>query len=265
MAVFSDEALVLGRTTYGESSLVVHLLCRRAGRVHLLAKGAYRRTSRFYCVLDFFDTLELEWSESRRSDLGLLRQGLVLTRRNRLTTDLEAYRSGLCSLELAALAARAGQDESQLFDVLQACLDGLEEGNVPADLTLVVFELAFLQNLGLAPALETCAVCGGPAPAVRGRRAAFSAEAGGRLCRACAEEAQALGRRVGTLPVEVLELAAQLARSDPRSPAPTVPEPAVRDRVRDLVERFLNVHLETQPASQRAFLAAPNRNSPQST
>ena len=262
MAVFTDEALVLARTPYGESSLVVHLLCRRAGRVHLLAKGAYRPTSRFYCVLDFFDTLELQWSESRRSDLGLLRQGCVLTRRNRLTTDLQAYGSGLCGLELAQLAARAGQDESQLFDLLQACLDGLEEGRVPADLTLVVFELAFLQNLGLAPALETCAVCGGPAPAVRGRRAAFSAEAGGRLCRACAEEAQASGRRVGTMPAEILELAARLARSDPRSPAPAVPEPLVRDRVRDLVERFLNVHLETRPASQRAFLAAPNRNSP---
>ena len=262
MAHLRDRALVLRRTPFGESSLVVQVLTRRRGRVHLLAKGAYRPTSRFFCVLDLFDALELEWSQSPRAELALLHAGSVEQRRGRLTADLAAYRAALAVLELVELAARPGQAEEGLFDLCEAALDGLGEGRAPPDLTLVVFELGFLQNLGLAPALETCASCAGPAPPVLEGRAAFSAGAGGRLCRACAEEARAAGRRVGTLPLEVLTTAADLARSSPRAPAHDGLGRDIRERVRDLVERFLDYHLETRPKSHRAFLSAPNRNAP---
>ncbi len=77
MAVRSGRALVLRRTPYGESSLVVQLLTEHEGRVHLLAKGAYRHTSRYFAVLDLFDSLDLEWSTSRTSELGLLRAGSI--------------------------------------------------------------------------------------------------------------------------------------------------------------------------------------------
>jgi recombinational DNA repair protein (RecF pathway) len=139
----------------------------------------------------------------------------------------------------------------------------------------VRFELAFLAHLGLAPALVECAACGGPAPPVLRRpeeRAAFSAGAGGRLCRRCAEEARASGRRVGTLPVAVLEDGRRLAQAyatiSPELRLEDQPERKLEDqldeqrveRVRDFVGRFLDFHLETRPRSQRAFLSVQNRN-----
>lgn len=260
MPVASAAVLVLRRTPYGESSLVVHGLTRSHGRVHLLAKGAYRPTSRFFCVLDLFDTLELEWSTSPRSELSLLRQGSVARRRRGLTADLGGYRAGLTVLELSELASRPGQPEEGLFELAETALERLDAG-ASAHGTLVEFELGFLQNLGLAPALQVCAVCGRPAPPVHGDRAAFSAGAGGRLCRPCAEEARASGRRVGTIPVDVLAAAALAARGRAPDGGGAAGE-ALLERVRDFVERFLGYHLETRPASHRAFLAAPNRNAP---
>lgn len=262
MPVFTDRALLLRRSPFGESSLVAHVLTRRHGRVHVLAKGAHRTTSRYFGVLDFFDTLELEWSERRGAELALLRRGDV-QRRRRPTSDLGAYTAALTVTELAELAARPDQAEPDLFDGAERALERLARGGVPSARTLVEFELAFLQNLGLAPALDRCAACGRPAdPVTRdGSRAAFSAGAGGRLCLPCAEEARASGRRVGTLPVDVLAAARAIAPGGDRA---SLPEPDERqlERIRDFVGRFLDYHLETRPRTHREFLAVPNRNAP---
>jgi recombinational DNA repair protein (RecF pathway) len=131
----------------------------------------------------------------------------------------------------------------------------------------VAFELGYLGVLGLAPSLETCAACGSEAPALAGtetaRRASFSAGAGGRLCRRCAEEARASGRRVGTLPVETLDDARTILAEGP-SAGDRLPSARV-DRVRDFAGRFLDYHLEARPRTHRAFLSTPNRNASHET
>jgi DNA repair protein RecO (recombination protein O) len=262
VTVLTDRALVLTRHPWSESSLVVHLLTREHGRVHLLARGAYRMTSRYFAVLDLFDELELEWDHSPRRELQNLRAGSIATRRRTPRASLPAWRAGVTLLELSDLAARHDRSDTGLFALANSALDALEHAQETPATTLVRFELAFLHHLGLAPALSTCAACGGPAPAVIRKpeeRAAFSAGAGGRLCRRCAEEARAAGRRVGTLPVSVLEDARRLGGADARISGLPLSEDRIT-RVRDFVGRFLDYHLETRPRSQRAFLATPNRN-----
>ena len=267
MPLRRDRAILLKRWPYGESSLVVHCATREHGRVHLLARGAYRPTSRYFAALDLFDELELEWQESPRRELGELRAGSILARRRAPTRSLEAYRAALTVLELADLASRPAQADPALYDLAGRALDALERDDRPAELALVVFELGFLQNLGLDPALERCAACARPAGPVGddGRRVAFSAGAGGRLCAACAAEARAAGRRVGTMPLEVLEDARSLspAGAAAAGAAQAPPLAAERlERVRDFVGRFLDYHLEARPRMHRAFLAVANRNAP---
>ena len=270
-----DRALLLKRYPYSESSLIAHLGTREHGRVHVIAKGAYRTTSRYFAILDFFDTLEIEWDHSPRRELSNLRAGSVVVRRRSLAGDLERYRAGLSMLELADQAFRAEQPEPALYALLENSLDALEEGRQSADATIVVFELLFLNDLGLAPALESCAACAGPALPVGsdGARVAFSAGAGGRLCRACAEEARASGRRVGTLPLQVMNDAALILLAAAAQRSTTSDHPLLRDAaarleqdrldcVRDFVERFLGYHLESRPRTHRAFLSVGNRNSP---
>jgi DNA repair protein RecO (recombination protein O) len=253
-----DRALVLRRHPYSESSLVVWALTRREGLVRLLARGAYRPRSRYYAVLDLFDELELAWRPPRTGDLGQLVEGRILRRRRGLTRDLERYRAGTTVLELAALGCRPGHPEARLFDLVSAALDALDEGTRPPQAVLVRFELEFLRSHGLTPALERCASCDREAPAEGSPpRVVFSAAAGGRLCRPCAAEQRAAGARVGTLPLDVVEAAARMLRGE-RAALP----PGGLERLRDFVERFLGHHLGTQPRSQRAFLAAPNRNAP---
>jgi DNA repair protein RecO (recombination protein O) len=261
MPLHTDRALVLSRHAFGESSLVVHVLTPGSGRVNLLAKGAYRTTSRYFAVLDRFDTLELEWSAAPRQELATLRRGDVLVRRARIAEDLGAYRAAASLLELLDLVVRPAAAEHELFARSERALDALARAPAAAERILVAWELELLEQLGLTPALDVCGACGSAAPPLREApdRAAFSAGAGGRLCEACAREARASGRRVGTLPVSVLDDARRLWQ-DPELAAEL--DAARVERVRDFVERFLDYHLETRPKSHRTFLAVPNRNAP---
>ncbi|MBL8862107.1 MAG: recombination protein O N-terminal domain-containing protein [Planctomycetes bacterium] len=270
-----DRALVLERHPWSESSLVVHVATAAHGRVHLVARGAYRPGSRFYCVLDLFDTLELEWNQVAGRELLDLRAGDLARRRKHVAATLPTYKAGVTVLELLALASRFGPPDALLFARAEATLDALDllgasalEDALPAapktaalpssaDVELARFELAYLAHLGFAPALVTCAACAGPAPAERGR-VPFSAGAGGRLCARCAEEGRARNLRVGTLPLGVLEDAERLESGT--WPVDAAPERIVR--ARDWIERFLDYHLETRPRSHRSFLSAPNRNAP---
>jgi DNA repair protein RecO (recombination protein O) len=274
----TDRALLLRRFPYGESSLVVQALTREHGRVHLIAKGAYRPSARYFAVLDLFDTLELEWSHQRGRELEPLAAARILERRSDLARDAESFRAALGALDLASAAAHESRSEASLLALVERAFELLRLRAVPARLVEVHFELAFLHQLGLAPALAHCAACGKPAPRrsepmrVAGTRpgrsrSPFAALAGGRLCRACDAETRAAGRRSGTLPLDVLEFARELQEAaDAEDPLPALERAAALcdaaglARVQDFIARFLEVHLEARPKSLRAFLETENRN-----
>ncbi|MFN0245168.1 MAG: DNA repair protein RecO [Planctomycetota bacterium] len=260
MPTCRDRALILKRYPFSESSLVIHVGTREHGRVHVMAKGAYRTSARYYAALDLLDTLEIEWDESPRRELANLRAATIVSRRRSIPADPGRWSAACSLLELADLAFRPSHPDPSLYDLLEASLTALDDPACAPDCVLVAFELGFLERLGLTPSLETCAACGGPAPEIRSEppRVAFSAGAGGRLCPSCASEARAAGRRVGTLPSLTLADALEFARRGSAAGAGLSQERI--DRVRDFVGRFLDYHLETRPRTHRAFLATPNRN-----
>lgn len=261
MATNRDDALVLRRTPYGESSLVVQALTRTNGRVHFIAKGAFRHTSGYYCVLDLFDELTIEWSMPKNQDLGTLRRAGITTIRRKLCASPDRYRRAVEILELCELAAQPGERSSKLFELASEALDALEDESQDELAVLVVFELRFLQNLGLAPSLRRCASCGGTAEVlqenrdVTERRIAFSAGAGGRLCLPCARDARATGRRVGTLPQQLVEDASNLSQRGLVAAKELSSE--ALEEARSFAERFMDYHLQTRPKSRRGKSLLP--------
>ena len=237
------------RFRYGESSLIVHLLTPEHGRVNLLAKGAYRPKSAYCGVLDLFDTLELGWRSRRGTELGLLASGSIETRRRRVSGHLDRYRAGLAMLELAGLGAREQHEERDLFALTEEGLDALHRAEVSPELACAVFDLRFLRQQGLAPALAECASCGNPLDAVA-PSVAFSFALGGRLCERCAREAgQAPGRRtsVEMQSLGTIRLAQSLLDTPFRLLSRIRLDSTRTARLRTFVRRFLEYHLETRP------------------
>ena len=254
-----DDALVLRRIPYGESSLVVHLLTREHGRVAVLAKGAYRPKSGYCGVLDLFDTLSVHWRKSRGGGLFTLAEASIERRRRGITRSLARYRSALSVLELAGLGALEGARDPAHLGLVEESLDLLDAGEVDPTLVLSAFDLRYLRILGLAPALDACATCGvvldgagrkGDGPA----EVPFSVAAGGRLCPRCAARA----RGVRMLPLATLRIARSVIDATPRTIARTHLSPAALRSVSELASHFLEYHLETRPRT-RAFAPAGRR------
>lgn len=255
----SQQALVLRRVRYGETSLVADVLTAEHGRITLLARGAYRATSRFYCVLDWFHRLELTWQDRPGESLALLDRGDVDRSRRSIPRDLSRYRAGHSALELAERVSRPGDSGLELFQRIDGFLEALEQpGTRPADL-LARFDLGLLGELGLAPALDACARCGrrAPAPGAGPTHSAFSASAGGRLCPTCAPEVRAEGQRVGNLPAAVLERAHALGCG-----LPVLADAAQEQALGQFLERFLVHHLESGLESRGTALPASPPESP---
>ena len=247
----SGRALVLARAPYGESSLVVRVLTAEHGPQRLLARGAHRAKSAFAWTLDLFDELELRWSTPQHGGLGNLEAGTVRIRRRRIPADLERYRQPSAVSSWRTSWRGRARTRSPVRGLVLQALDAEGSPPAPAEGLLATFEARLLADLGLMPALEGCAVCGGTAPADQpsergsGPRAPFSSGAGGRLCRSCALEARNAGRRVGTLAERDLLALQQAGSGQP---------PADGDRAHkahEIAARFLDYHLDTLPRTHQ--------------
>ncbi len=225
---------------------MVRVFTRSHGQVSLLAKGAYRMRSRYFGVLDLFDTLGLEWRASR-AELGSLTGGEVLERRRALSADLDRYRAGLHVLELVALGTREAEPDPGLFQLTLDTLDALAQPDVEPELARLAFDLAFLAQLGLKPALEDCASCGRDLSRERAKLVPVSYRAGGRLCTDCATEEGGHRSPLARQALGNLKVAQSLMKTPIAALGRTRIAPASQEGLDRFVQGFAEYHLETQP------------------
>jgi DNA repair protein RecO (recombination protein O) len=187
-------AIVLHSFDYLESSRILKLVTREAGVRSVLARGARKSKKRFGAALDLYaeGTAELQTKPGR--DLDTLSSFDVTRARPQLAAQLARFAGASMIAELTLRFARDAADPG-LYDVIAAALDAL--GSAPPERArdiALAGAWRVLAELGVAPALDSCAECGAAvelhAPAV------FSHPAGGVLCARCGH----LARSGRTLP-----------------------------------------------------------------
>lgn len=152
-----EPAYVLHAYPYKETSLIVEVFGRRAGRVGLLARGARRPRSALRGVLLAFHPLRLTWSTG--AELGTLVAA-------EWSGGLGALSGAglMCGFYLNELLLKLLPREDpheQLFDAYAECLARLATGGDHAAV-LRAFELKLLAELGYAPLLAHDAASGAP-------------------------------------------------------------------------------------------------------
>ena len=65
---------IVARMPFGNTSLIVRCLCREAGRLTLMAKGATRPKGPFAGLIDLFYLVDLQYQPSRSGDIHTLRE-----------------------------------------------------------------------------------------------------------------------------------------------------------------------------------------------
>ena len=208
MSVFADQAVVLLRYDYSETSQVVALMTREHGVVRGIAKGIKRGTkTRFATGIDLLDIgrVVLTSRQEKRDKLATITEW-------KQTSSLPGLRDSLpriyAAQYLAEITSHLMEDwdpHAGLFDHLIVALTELAAASEPLA-TIVQYQRGLLGEIGSLPRFEACVVCGRTENLTH-----FSSLQGGMICADC--QASQLERR-GVTP-ETLE---RLTGSTPTPP-----------------------------------------------
>jgi len=184
-----DQAICLRTVDYSETSQVVTLFARQAGKVRAIAKGSKRPKSAFDGPIEPLSFGAIVFSGSQKDKLATLTEFQPQPVRGALRRNLAALQSALLAAELLDLLTEDYDPHPVLFDHFLEFLQDIDAGKAGPErldimIRLILFQLTLLHEVGLRLTLHTCANCRKPLGAARGE-IYFSALASGLVCRDC--------------------------------------------------------------------------------
>jgi len=201
--VYKTEAIVLRQRKLGEADKIVTLYSSHHGKIDAVAKGVRRTKSRLAGHLEPLTHGAYLLAQGR--ELDIVTQAETVDAFPALRADLERISRGLYCAELVDRLTPERAEGAPIFRLLQETLGYLEAAPEYETATRR-FELRLLGELGYRPALFDCAVCGRHLEPVANF---WSADAGGAICPACADDSL----RLAPLSVNALKMLRLLQRS----------------------------------------------------
>ena len=193
MSAEKAQALVLRARPFGETSAIITLLTREAGKVRGLAKGAWRPKSKFDAALDLLSICQVLVLHRSSGNLDLLTEAF-LEHRFRIGRHEASFAAGLYIAELLDSVTVDADPQPKLFDLATKqsdCSLHRDPDRVPRagacirhqniSALIIHTELGILHQLGQLVAL-LLRECQEP---LEGRRISFSMLGGGGLCTRC--------------------------------------------------------------------------------
>lgn len=186
MSSLKSPGLILRRTPYSETSLILKVYTRESGLVTLIAKGAKRQKSKFHGLLDFFTLNQFIYPEKSRSDILTLTDASFIREFPRLKADPSRQALAHVFMELYLKYMHEPHQSPPHYAWLLERLESLDEApEGPQDhvLRLCEFVLGLCSVSGFSPQFTECVQCGRDVSDLRVR---LDVDLGGPVCQACA-------------------------------------------------------------------------------
>jgi len=180
-----DTAICIRATDFSETSQILTLFTRDAGKISAIAKGAKRAKSAFDGHIEMFSHGKIVYSDSKSQRLATLTEFEQKPGFTNLPADLFALNCCLFAAELVNLLTDDYDPHPQLFDAFLQFLCDTNEKQKPLPL-LILFQLTLLREIGLMPVLNACANCKTSHKSLTtNREIYFSNSANGFICGDC--------------------------------------------------------------------------------
>ena len=189
---YKTEAVVLRSIRFGEADRVLHLYTSERGRVGAVAKGVRKTKSRFGGRLEPLSHVELMLHQGS-GELQTVTGVDLIHHHQEARDDYYRLSVGLIGAEAMLRLFPEQEQNERAFTALTRFLDVLDDAPHAAerptlDPLVLAFQLKLLWLSGYLPHLTSCAECGATGATLIG----YSPRAGGAVCRACANESEAL-------------------------------------------------------------------------
>jgi DNA repair protein RecO (recombination protein O) len=161
--LIQDEALVLRRTPFQESSLVIHFLTKNSGLLSVMAKGVRksgRKGSERRGALAGFHTVHLESRSRSLVAMGTLTNVEITTARRNIPFTAKSLAAAQVFLEVAYRFSVAGDSRPDIMQTIESSLDLLDAGAEPLDL-LALSLGGLIRGVGYGWQAYECAGCQG--------------------------------------------------------------------------------------------------------
>lgn len=229
------EAVVLRQRDFGEADRILTLLTPEHGKLHAIAKGVRRPTSRKAGHLDLYMRADVLVAKGR--DLDIVTQAVTLDAYRPMREDLLRASYASYCVELLDRFTPEGESNAPLYRLLD---DTLTRLGATQNLPLVVryYEIHLLALVGYQPELRTCVIKG---EQIKPEDQYFDAEAGGVVCPQCGGDGA--GRPISMSALKVLR---HMQRSDFSAVETLRLRATVESELEQVLLNYITVLLERQ-------------------
>lgn len=177
MQVVKTKGIVISETNYSESSKILNVLTKDYGLIGIISKGCRNIKSKLRSVSTklTYGYFHISYKEN---NLSTLIEVDVLNEFRNIKTSLTKIGYSSYLIDFARQVTKEDND-SKIFDILEASLIKIEEGLDPGLITNIV-ELKYLAFLGVMPTLDKCSKCGSTKDIIT-----ISGDDGGYICKSC--------------------------------------------------------------------------------
>jgi DNA repair protein RecO (recombination protein O) len=187
-----DTAICIRALDYSETSQILTLFTRAAGKISVIAKGSKRPKSAFDGPVEVFSYGRIVFSDSTKEKLVTLTEFEQQPGFADLANNLFALNCCLFGAELVNSLTNEYDPHPELFDSFLQFLQDANERRATSDKRrdllslLILFQLTLLREIGLMPILNACANCKTSyGSRVTSDEFYFSSSANGFICRDC--------------------------------------------------------------------------------
>ena len=157
---FSAEAIVLGATDVGEEDRILTFLTREKGVLKAAATSARNLKKGKAAPLDLFVRTHITLHIPRRPEgLKRISSAKVVDPFLGLRSDYRRLCAASYMAQTTSYALGEDDPSPQVYDLLLFCLQRLDQAVQPFEV-LLVFEVRFLDGIGIMPQFLTCLKCG---------------------------------------------------------------------------------------------------------
>lgn len=186
---YSTEALVLRKTSLGESDLIVRMMDSEGRLLEAVAKGARKPTGSLSGRVELFNKVRIHCAEGK--SLDILKEARLLRAGKRLHSDPAYGSAASCVAEFASRTIQPELEVRRYFGLADAAFVALDDAD-PAHLALIVAAYVFKASsmIGMRPSFGRCVLC--DAPVVPDSKARISYIDGGNVCESCMQQADSM-------------------------------------------------------------------------
>jgi len=155
-----DEAFVLDKIDYGNTSIISHLFSRDHGKFAVIVKGAKSKKSKYGSLIDPLNLIESVVYFKEQRDIQLLSDASVVSSFNKIKEDIDKLKFAYSVLELVKYMIPEHEENRKLFKAVKRIFELFETSNEEPEIIFGRFFMFFITLLGYEIQLENCAGCG---------------------------------------------------------------------------------------------------------